>query len=157
MVDNVKADKPWNMEPTEPLETMEAEGVEAPSYEKEYVTVGRSMERQENSVCYLITSNCLGDDESMGVGLMQQFIQSMASQKLFPNYVLFVNTGVYLTLQDSAVTGDLLDFYDSGTILMSSAESLDFFGMRNKVAVGQVAGADEMAMILHSVDKVVTL
>lgn len=158
MGDNVKMDKPWNVAPAEPVEGMAAEGTEfeTPTYEKEYAAVGTTMERRDPTVCYLITGDALGSDEKLGVELMQQFIQSMAAQKLIPNYILFVNRGVLLTNENSLVTGDLLDFVEEDAVLLTSAESLDFYGLRSKVAVGRVAAADEMAMILHTADKVVT-
>ena len=154
----VKSDKPWNLEPAEG-EIVET-GYNVPIFDEEeqYATTAVQTEGGSLSVCLLVSGNTFGNtDEELGRQLLQSFFASLSKQSIIPNHVLFIGSGVFLTAADSPVVSKLLDLYEEDSILLSCAESLEYYGLSDAVAVGRVTGMDEITMILHMSDKVITI
>ena len=88
-------------------------------------------------VC-LITQDSLGHgNRELGSVLMKSFFYTLTEQEL-PSKILFLNSGVLLTLQDSAVLGHIKALANSGVEVLSCGTCLDYYGVKEKLAVGGV-------------------
>jgi selenium metabolism protein YedF len=95
----------------------------------------------------VFASDCMGaGDPELGRILMRAFCQSLVQMEV-PQKLLFYNRGVMLTLDDSMVLPELKGLADMGVALLVCGTCLDFYKVRERLAVGQVSN---MFTILES-------
>ena len=95
----------------------------------------------------VFASDRMGDgDPALGDILMRAFLQSMVQMEV-PNKLLFYNRGVFLTLNDSPVLPELNSLAEMGVELLVCGTCLDFYKIRERLAVGKVSN---MFTILES-------
>ena len=95
----------------------------------------------------VFSSDRMGDgDPELGAILMQAFCQTIVQVEA-PQKLLFYNRGVFLTLNDSPVLSELKGLEGMGVSLLVCGTCLDFYKVRDRLAVGQVSN---MFSILES-------
>jgi selenium metabolism protein YedF len=88
---------------------------------------------------FVITSNGLGDGEpDLGEKLMGSFLAVLLESGHAPAKMLFLNSGVFLTTQGSPHLELLHRFVAAGTEIGSCGTCLDYYGRRERLAVGTV-------------------
>jgi selenium metabolism protein YedF len=97
-----------------------------------------------------------GDDE-LGRVLMRNLIYSLTRSELRPDRLLFMNGGVRLTCEGSDVLADLRMMAEAGTIVKSCGTCLDFLGLKEKLAVGEIGDMAGTAAVLAGGADVVTV
>lgn len=103
----------------------------------------------------LITSDKLGDEEELGRLLMKGFISTLREATCKPSKLLFMNTGVYLTVKGSPVLSVLRDLENMGVEIYSCGTCLDYFDLKNKLAVGQITNMYDTVEHLTGASQVV--
>ncbi|MDR1045645.1 MAG: sulfurtransferase-like selenium metabolism protein YedF [Candidatus Adiutrix sp.] len=78
-----------------------------------------------------------GSDE-LGRTLMKSFIYSLTELDLAPEQILFYNSGVLLSTEGSGVLDDLASLSEKGVIISSCGACLNYFGLTEKLKVGNV-------------------
>lgn len=107
---------------------------------------------------YLITKPTLGQgSEELGANLMQSFFFTLQSNETPPAALLFINAGVKLTTDCSAVLESLLALSGRGVKIMSCEASLSFFKLKEMLAVGEMTGMYAIVEKLENSSKVITL
>ncbi|MGP8107116.1 MAG: sulfurtransferase-like selenium metabolism protein YedF [Desulfobaccales bacterium] len=95
----------------------------------------------------VFSSDRMGDgDPELGAILMRAFCQTIVQVEA-PQKLLFYNRGVFLTLNDSPVLSELKGLEEMGVSLLVCGTCLDFYKVRDRLAVGQVSN---MFSILES-------
>ncbi|MCL2559802.1 MAG: sulfurtransferase-like selenium metabolism protein YedF [Turicibacter sp.] len=79
----------------------------------------------------------VGDDQ-LGYALLKGFTYSLAEQDTLPSHVLLYNGGVHLSVEGSEVLDDLNALVTAGVEILSCGACLDFYGLTEKLAVGEV-------------------
>jgi Ni,Fe-hydrogenase I small subunit len=74
-----------------------------------------------------------------------------------PAAIAFVNRGVFLTLADSPVLDALQQLAAGGSRMLSCGTCLDYFGVRDRLAVGEVGSIPVLQELMIAADKVITL
>jgi selenium metabolism protein YedF len=97
-----------------------------------------------------------GDDE-LGAMLLKSFIYSLTELDTPPETLLFFNSGVRLTTEGSNVIGDLKTLEARGTIISSCGTCLDFYKLRDKLAVGNITNMYAIASAMADAAKVINL
>ncbi len=88
----------------------------------------------------VIQSDQMGKgDEELGRLLMKSFIYTVNETKPHPKAILFYNSGVKLTVKDSPVLDDLQDLLDAGVEIISCGTCLDFYNLKDNLAVGDIS------------------
>ena len=88
----------------------------------------------------LIGSNLLGSgDEELGKILMKGFIYTLSETKPYPKKMLFINTGVKLTAENEEAIENLKKMEAEGVEILSCGTCLDFYNIKDNLAVGRVA------------------
>lgn len=91
------------------------------------------------SIVMLIGSDRLGDGpEELGRLLMKNFIITLLDQAELPDRMLFLNTGVLLTVEGSEVIEALEALGNLGVEVLSCGICLDFFKKKESLAAGGV-------------------
>lgn len=86
---------------------------------------------------FLITSDRLGDGpDELGRLLMKNFIHTLLETGNLPSRMLFMNSGVRLTTEGSAVLEALGKLAGMGVEILSCGLCLDFFGIKDKLLAG---------------------
>ena len=78
-----------------------------------------------------------GNDE-LGAILVKGFIYSLSELDTPPETMLFFNGGVKLTTEGSGAIADLKKLEAKGTVIASCGTCLDFYQLKEKLAVGNV-------------------
>lgn len=106
---------------------------------------------------WYVSSDSLGVDASIGTRLAQSFWNSLHERLQGPTTVAFVNRGVFLTLDDSPVLEALQQLTAGGSRVLSCGTCLDYFDVRDRLAVGEVGSIPVLQELMLAADKVITL
>jgi selenium metabolism protein YedF len=85
-----------------------------------------------------------GNDE-LGHVLIKAFLHTVASQDQKPEFMIFYNTGVKLTVQGSEVLDDLQQLESEGVQLLVCGTCLNYFEIKDKLAAGTISNMYDIA------------
>jgi selenium metabolism protein YedF len=97
-----------------------------------------------------------GDDELGGI-LAKSILYAMTEVEPKPQTLIFMNSGVKLVVEGSDVLEDLDKLTQAGVQVMACGTCLDFFGLKDKIKVGEISNAYTIAETLLEAGKVVRL
>lgn len=87
----------------------------------------------------LVTAATMGSgNDDLGRILLRNFLLTLAELEIPPTTIYFINDGVKLTVQDADTVEILQKLADLGIDLAACGLCLDFFKLREKVAVGRI-------------------
>jgi selenium metabolism protein YedF len=97
-----------------------------------------------------------GNDE-LGAVLMKGFIYSLTELDTPPETVLFFNSGVKLSTEGSNAIADLKKLESKGTVIASCGTCLDFFQLKEKLAVGSVTNMYAIVAAMSGAGRLINL
>ena len=97
-----------------------------------------------------------GDGE-LGAKLMGSFLYSLARTPNRPGAVVFMNGGVRLTCEGSAALSDIRLLAGDGVPIYSCGTCLDWLGIKDRLAVGEVGNMNDTLALFMDADDVVTV
>ncbi len=87
-----------------------------------------------------IQRNRLGDgDEELGKILIKAFVNTLPENSILPKTIIFLNSGIFLALNDSPVIDSLKKLEQSGVEILSCGTCLDFYKKKDELGVGRVS------------------
>lgn len=93
----------------------------------------------------VLSANTMGTgDSKLGTTLMKSFVFALTKQDRLPETILCYNTGAYLTCEGSDLLEDLRLLESEGVTILTCGTCLDFYGLREKLAVGGVTNMYEI-------------
>ncbi|TGE31573.1 hypothetical protein E4K68_16840 [Desulfosporosinus sp. Sb-LF] len=109
------------------------------------------------SFAYLITSDTIGhQDSELGKRLMHSFFIKLLEAAEKPSHILFLETGVKLLLPEfTAVDALKILAEEFGVTLLACVTCLDYYGIRDKIEVGEVSTMHEIINVMHQSNKVI--
>lgn len=103
-----------------------------------------------------IGSDCMGSgDDKLGATLMKGFIYAVSGQDTLPDTMLFFNGGAKLTVEGSPALEDLKAMEEQGVEILTCGTCLDFYGLKEKLAVGGVTNMYVIVEKMSNADKVI--
>ena len=94
---------------------------------------------RRGSTVYAFGTNVMGSgNDELGATLMKGFIYAVSQLEELPKTMLFYNGGVKLTTEGSASLEDLKSLQAQGVEILSCGTCLNFCGLSEKLAVGEV-------------------
>lgn len=96
-------------------------------------------------------------NDELGRVLMKNFLYSVARNDDAPKAVMFMNEGVRLVCEGSDSLDDLHLLAEKGVAVKACGTCLDFLGLKDQVAVGDIGTMPESAAALLGADDVVTI
>lgn len=106
----------------------------------------------------LIGKDKMGEgDEVLGNILMKGYIYSLTECEPYPKALLFVNSGVNLTIDESEVLDHLKVLQDKGIELLSCGTCLDFYGYKDRLAIGEVTNMYTIVELTSSASNTITI
>ena len=97
-----------------------------------------------------------GSDE-LGRALVKSFLYALAQLEVPPATLLFFNGGAKLTVEGSESLEDLRALEEAGTEILTCGTCLDYYGLKDKLAVGSITNMYRIAQILTEADRLVSL
>ena len=144
-----------------------SQGYEVEVEDKEgdyYITMVRSREisaqdaGDQEDVAILITNRYFGQgDEELGKILMRSFLYTLTELNGRVKNIIFMNSGVFLTTEGSEVLEILQSLSQEGVEILSCGTCLDFYGLKDKLAVGDVNNMYTATDILSRAGRSITL
>ena len=106
----------------------------------------------------LLTRNTLGSgSEELGAILMKAFFASLLELPQQPRAIMLLNSGVYLAAENSPVLAALQDLSQRGVAVMVCGTCLDYFSLKDKLAVGNVTNMYSILTELAGAERAITL
>ncbi len=95
-----------------------------------------------NDFVLVFAKNRIGEgNEELGKMLVKGFLDTFNEMDRLPKKVVFLNSGVFLTLNDSPVLPVLKEYENKGVELLACGTCLDFYERTKDIAVGRVSNA----------------
>jgi selenium metabolism protein YedF len=88
---------------------------------------------------------------------MKGFIYSLTELDTPPETVLFFNSGVKLTTEGSNAIADLKKLETKGTVIASCGTCLDFYQLKEKLAVGSVTNMYAIVAAMSGAGRLINL
>ena len=116
------------------------------------------VEASAQHVVVLCATDVLGQgDEKLGNILMKGFLSTLAEWENLPQEILFLNAGVRLCLRASGALETLKALDARGVALYICGTCVDFYGVREQVAVGTITNMQYISEALAQASKVIRL
>ena len=111
---------------------------------------------RKKNVVVAITSPRMGTgNDELGTVLIKGFIFALTQQDVLPSTILFYNGGATLTTEGSASLEDLKSLEAQGVEILTCGTCLNYYGLSDKLQVGDVTNMYVIAEKLTTADLVV--
>jgi selenium metabolism protein YedF len=106
----------------------------------------------------LVASDKFGEgDPDLGDILIKGYFYTLSELDVVPKVIIFLNSGVKLTAEDSKVLKDLKILERKGVEIISCGTCLDFYDLASKLSVGGVSNMYTIVNHLNNCKKVIKL
>lgn len=104
----------------------------------------------------VLSANVMGmGDEKLGKALMKAFVFALTKQEQLPETILCYNTGAYLTCEGADTLEDMKNLEAEGVKILTCGTCLDFYGIKEKLAVGNVTNMYEIVEIMEQAKTII--
>ena len=87
--------------------------------------------------------------------LMKSFLFAVTQLDELPDKMVFYNSGARLTAEGSPALEDLKNLAEQGVEIMNCGTCLDFYGIKEKLAVGTVTNMYSIVETMQQADRVI--
>jgi selenium metabolism protein YedF len=120
--------------------------------------LSETINRSAETSAILIASDRFGNGpDDLGKLLMKNLVITLLELPSMPEKIFFINSGVHLTTEGSELIEALSKLNDAGVEILSCGICLDFFGLREKLAVGSITNMYTIAETLTTVSNAVRI
>jgi selenium metabolism protein YedF len=98
-----------------------------------------------------------GEHPELGHVLVRAFFHTLGEVEPVPETILFFNSGVKLAIQGSPVVEDLITLRDQGIEILTCGTCLDYYQLKDRLAVGEVSNMYAIAEAMLRAGKVIHL
>ena len=111
---------------------------------------------KKHGLIAVLSANTMGNgEEQLGKLLMKSFIFALTKQDQLPETILCYNSGAYLTCEGSDSLEDLKSLEAEGVKILTCGTCLDFYNLKEKLAVGGVTNMYEIIEIMENAGTIV--
>jgi selenium metabolism protein YedF len=105
-----------------------------------------------------ITTDRLGQgSEELGGILMKAFLNTLWDYRPRPARIIFLNAGVFLTVEGSDVLDSLYLLDKEGVEILSCGTCLAYYGVKEKLKIGRVSNMHEIVDSLMTAGRVINI
>lgn len=106
----------------------------------------------------VISTNKLGvGSDDLGENLMKSYLYALTESAVKPKTLIFMNGGVFLTVNDSPVLESLEMLEMAGVEIISCGACLNFFGLQDQVAIGSVSNMYNFVVKMNEAQNTIKL
>ena len=115
-----------------------------------------NLDTRKKGMLVVLSGNTMGSgDERLGKALMKAFVFALTKQDVLPETILCYNTGAYLTTEGADTLEDLKLLESEGVTVLTCGTCLDFYGLKEKLAVGGITNMYEIVQRMESAQTIV--
>lgn len=115
-----------------------------------------NLDTRKKGMLVVLSGNTMGSgDERLGKALMKAFVFALTKQDVLPETILCYNTGAYLTTEGADTLEDLKLLESEGVTILTCGTCLDFYGLKEKLAVGGVTNMYDIVERMESAQTIV--
>ena len=115
-----------------------------------------AMDARKKGMLVVLSANTMGTgEEKLGKALMKAFVFALTKQDVLPETILCYNTGAYLTTDGADTLEDLKLLESEGVTVLTCGTCLDFYGLKEKLAVGGVTNMYDIVERMESAQTIV--
>ena len=119
-------------------------------------TVACAMDSRRKGMLVVLSGSEMGTgDPKLGKNLMKAFVFALTKQDQLPDTILCYNTGASLTCEGADTLEDLRLLESEGVTILTCGTCLDFYGLKDKLAVGGVTNMYSIVEILSKASHVI--
>lgn len=129
-----------------------------------YITITKnsdsceSVDFKSKKLTIVISSNKLGvGNDELGTTLMKSYLYALTESSNLPADLIFLNGGVKLTTEGSDSLDNLKALEKKGVHIYSCGTCLDFYGLKEKLAVGEISNMYTIVEKMNSSDNTIKL
>lgn len=105
-----------------------------------------------------ISKDFMGNgSEELGKILIKGFVYTSSEYEKLPKTIVFFNSGVKLTCEDSPCIDGLQKLQDKGVEIISCGTCLDYFKLKEKLLVGEISNMYSIYETLFNAGKVINI
>ncbi len=124
--------------------------------EQEEFEISCKLDGKEAGMCVVLSSDVMGQgEEKLGKALMKAFVFALTKQDALPETILCYNKGAYLSCQDADTLEDLKALEAEGVAIYTCGTCLDYYGIKDKLAVGSVTNMYEIVEKMQTAKKLI--
>ena len=115
-----------------------------------------AVDSRKNGMVVVLSANVMGTgDEKLGTSLMKAFVFAVTKQDQLPETIVCYNTGAYLTCEGADTLEDMKALEAEGVNILTCGTCLDFYGIKDKLAVGTVTNMYEIVEVMEKAKNIV--
>lgn len=96
-------------------------------------------------------------DDALGEILIKGYIFALSEADVIPTDILFFNSGVKLAVEGSVVLDSLKALEEKKVRIQVCGTCLDFYNLKDKLAIGEISNMYSIVETMNSSDKVVNI
>jgi len=112
-------------------------------------------DKRGNTVVAIASERMGHGNDELGKVLMKGFIYALSQLEELPKTILFYNGGATITCEDSPSVEDLKSMEAQGVEILTCGTCLDYYGLKDKLAVGSVTNMYTIVEKLAQADKII--
>lgn len=129
--------------------------VESPGIEIADAEVSCAVVRLSDTVVAIASRGMGHGSDELGEKLMKGFLYALSQQEELPSAIIFYNGGAYNTCEGSPSVEDLKNMEAQGVEILTCGTCLDYYGLKDKLAVGNVTNMYDIVDHLMKAGKVI--
>lgn len=115
-----------------------------------------AVDSRRKGMLVVLSGNVMGTgDAKLGTSLMKAFVFALTKQDQLPETILCYNTGAYLTCEGADTLEDLKLLESEGVTILTCGTCLDFYGLKEKLAVGSVTNMYDIVERMESATRII--
>lgn len=128
-----------------------------------YIKIKKTKKEEANKIksdnfVIVITTDKIGTgNDELGAVLMKSYTYALTEAKPLPKSIMFLNSAATLTVEGSEVLGNIQKMRDMGVEIISCGTCLDYYGIKEKLAVGIVGNMYTIVEKMHEASKVINI
>ncbi len=116
------------------------------------------VEKQNGNYVVAVRSREMGEgDSELGGLLVRGYFNALKNMESIPTHILMYNSGIFHSLKGTDVAESLARLEDLGVSVIVCGTCVDFYQVKEKVAVGRISNMYQIATILAEAGHVVYL
>ncbi len=117
-----------------------------------------SPSEEKKKTVILVSGTTLGHgDKTLGKKLMINYLKTIGELGEELWQIIFINSGVKLTINKSPILADLLKYQENGVTILACGTCLDHFGLMSQKEVGTTTNMLDIVSATQLADKVITV
>lgn len=129
-----------------------------------YITITKNadscqpMNFDDRKLTIVISNDKLGlGDDKLGTILIKSYLYALTESNNLPTDLIFLNGGVKLTTEGSDSIDNLKVLEEKGVHIYSCGTCLDFYGLKEKLVVGEITNMYSIVEKMNSSDNTIKL